>query len=133
MARYSEEMNRDEVAITMPTFVLTEAAYGAWHCIAWNYHFPTNIEKILWRACGLAITAFNPFIWIMVPAALATLLNIRTFVRLPALLAQVIYLVPWLSYPPLRGFLILECLISLRKLPSSAFEDAQWTKYIPHF
>lgn len=28
-------------------------AYGALHCAAWNFHFPTALERTLWRICSV--------------------------------------------------------------------------------
>jgi hypothetical protein len=37
-------------------------AYGAVHIVAWNYHFPSRAEAIMWKFCAVCITAIE-FIW----------------------------------------------------------------------
>ena len=44
-------------------------SYGAFHLSAWNEHFPTTIERWLWRGAGLVIVG-SP-IHILYPAILA--------------------------------------------------------------
>ncbi|KAJ5964566.1 uncharacterized protein N7479_004442 [Penicillium vulpinum] len=43
--------------VAIPTLAIMSAAFGCLHLIAWNFHFPTEIEKTLWRvATVLSIT-----------------------------------------------------------------------------
>ncbi|KGO36578.1 hypothetical protein PEXP_104390 [Penicillium expansum] len=43
--------------MAIPTLAVMSAAFGCLHLIAWNFEFPTDIEKILWRvATILSIT-----------------------------------------------------------------------------
>ena len=41
------------VVFFLPSFA---AIFGALHCIAWNFHFPSHIEQLLWRIGSLTIT-----------------------------------------------------------------------------
>jgi len=41
------------VAFGLP---VVAAVFGALHCIAWNFHFPSHIEQLLWRIGSLTIT-----------------------------------------------------------------------------
>jgi len=36
------------------------ATFGALHCIAWNFHFPSDVEQLLWRIGSLTITLIPP-------------------------------------------------------------------------
>ncbi|KAF7318760.1 hypothetical protein HMN09_00388300 [Mycena chlorophos] len=40
---------------------LVGAIFGAIHCAAWNAHFPTTVEKVLWRA-GAIVVAVAPLL-----------------------------------------------------------------------
>jgi hypothetical protein len=43
--------------VAIPTLAVMSAAFGCLHLIAWNFHFPTEAEKLLWKvATVLSIT-----------------------------------------------------------------------------
>ena len=44
-------------------FTAVSAAYGGSHLAAWNYDFPSVVEKWMWRASGLAFAGV-PFVYI---------------------------------------------------------------------
>lgn len=57
----------------MPLLALASGLFGAMHAIAWNFEFPTAIEKILWRT-ATAVAAGSPVIGlIVVPFAQSTI------------------------------------------------------------
>jgi hypothetical protein len=41
-------------------FILGSVVFGACHCIAWTFDFPTLIERALWRAASVFTTAAMP-------------------------------------------------------------------------
>lgn len=112
------------------TSVIT-VLFGAIHCFAWSFQFPSETERLLWRIASVVITA-SPIIW----AALFTMLLIHhrggdlsdsvavTFVILSAI-GVPLYLVA-------RTILLVIAVISLRSLPPAAYENVYWTTFIPH-
>ena len=105
--------------------------FGAIHCIAWLFSFPTHTELLIWRISCVAITGLP--IYITLGYFLAGLLGglmhseklfiaITFFVLLPG---SILYILA-------RAVTLALAFISLRDLPSGAYETVNWTTYIPH-
>lgn len=112
---------------------------GSLHCVAWEFVFPTEVERTLWRASSI-ITA------LAMPAGLATNMIVRsiwncacgsrvsgTFVRPRAQNAATGFsdLTFALIFVAARIFTIVEVLRSLAFLPSDAFVTT-WSSNLPH-
>lgn len=106
--------------------------FGAVHCAAWSYAFPSLAEKQMWRACAIAIAAiplpmagmfaiFNPF------RALA-----HGTGRIEKYLQVALMALCGLLYIIARIFLLVLSFTTLRHLPLSAYQTVQWTTWIPH-
>ncbi|KAI9786968.1 MAG: hypothetical protein M1839_005199 [Geoglossum umbratile] len=109
------------------------AIFGALHCLAWNFHFPTPVERLLWRLCSVLMTAL-PILFIPLaalwreqnsvssrrrrPWRKATACAIALFIALPYLLARLIILV--------------EVFRDLFFLPPDAFRET-WSGTVPHW
>lgn len=104
-------------------------AFGAVHCAAWSYAFPSLQEKWIWRACAIAITAiplpmaamfaaFDPF-----GGSFSDAVNYLQSIVLS--LCGVLYIV-------CRIVLLALSFTTLRHLPPSAYQTVQWTTWIPH-
>ncbi|TFK59041.1 hypothetical protein BDN72DRAFT_781294, partial [Pluteus cervinus] len=91
------------------------------HFIAWNSHFPTHVELLLWRFSSLVVLIV-PFLVGLVGILVALLMAIR----------WVLYTLGPILYILARLSLILQALISLRDLQSPVFQSVTWTSYIPH-
>lgn len=105
--------------------------FGAVHCTAWSYVFPTLTEQRMWRACAIAIAAiplpmavafavFDPFRATYGTSGLYDYAQL-TCMALGALL-----------YIPARIVLLVLSFTTLRHLPLSAYQTVQWTTWIPH-
>ncbi|KIJ07202.1 hypothetical protein PAXINDRAFT_103058 [Paxillus involutus ATCC 200175] len=96
---------------------------GAVHMIAWDFQFPGQAEKIMWRVTALTLIGaavvysirFNPSVN---PANVFRSTNITGIAALLGVVARVLLLALMLA--------------SLRDLPPSAHETVSWTAYIPH-
>lgn len=133
-------------------------AYCCLHFIAWNFSFPTRIEKILWRVGCITIVA-TTFIFLacetyqdghrlgrwerwyvrLFPKRSGGIQRIDTMEKrrrekefIP--LWEVIIMSPvTLVYTLARAYIVVEVFVSLRSLPAGAFESVQWSDFIPHF
>lgn len=105
--------------------------------IAWDFDFPTEAEKYLWRyTClkGLVVLATGCFLEAAaIVASRYTLSGMQTFnnykTRWPWCL---LFLGAGVMYLMARVVVIVEVMISLRALPESCFETVQWTSILPH-
>ena len=106
--------------------------FGAIHCIAWGFSFPTHTELLMWRISSVAITAVPIYMPLMI--FLAPLLgqmmdlkesSITTTVYFAALSGGILYIIA-------RAVTLVLAFTSLRDLPPGAYETVYWTTFIPH-
>ena len=98
--------------------------FGAIHCIAWHFPFPTHTELLIWRISTVAITAVPIYIpltfFFMGIGGIITVIAVLSIfpAGLLYILAQV--------------FTLALAFTSLRELPHGAFDTVHWTTFIPH-
>lgn len=104
--------------------------FGAVHCFAWFFDFPSEAEQLLWRIASVATTA-SPIIWTI----LYTLKFLKDTGRDVDLSWDTIdrvgpYVVPF--YLVARAMLLVLAFASLRSLTPAAYKTVYWTTFIPH-
>ena len=103
--------------------------FGAIHCIAWRFPFPTHTELLMWRVSSVAITAV-PILVSLMFALSAWLQNtdfntIGDIFGISIIPAVILYIIA-------RVVTLVLALTSLRDLPPGAFDTVHWTTFIPH-
>ena len=110
------------------------AVYGSIHLAAWNAHFPTTAERILWLVAAAVITVVGTLyasgIWLVYWFGSSKLKET----------------IPSPNGPPIRYahllgsltigahvYLSIESWLALRSLPVSAFQTVEWATVFPHF
>ncbi|KAL8722268.1 MAG: hypothetical protein Q9225_001215 [Loekoesia sp. 1 TL-2023] len=105
---------------------------GAVHFAAWNFHFPTPVERLLWRiSCTVLI--FFPllgiaFYWTMQQFAKK---SGAVDAKLNQALRPICYVIG-LVYLLARGYLIVEVFRALAYPEPSIFQQVNWPSLIPH-
>ncbi|KAF8460163.1 hypothetical protein BDZ91DRAFT_664718 [Kalaharituber pfeilii] len=133
--------------------VLT-AVYGSLHLIPWNSHFPTALERDLWRASCCVIAAGVLGSWLVIAVAYAVyaypitiFYDVCRYWFLPSRgYLERSGLIPWdyfsilmvqfvvlPTYTLARAFVFIEGFASLRSLPQGACDTVPWTEFWPHF
>ncbi|KAK5045119.1 hypothetical protein LTR84_009452 [Exophiala bonariae] len=126
--------------------------FGGLHCLAWNFHFPTSIERLLWRICSVVVSVAIPGAWLtstVVSSVLKRLfpsiwydhvraesyfvqstgrLNVRDWLAFH----RVIHAFGLVLYVLARTYLIAEMFSSLRSQPAGAYVTVEWTNFWPH-
>ena len=97
--------------------------FGAIHCIAWGFSFPTHTELFMWRISSVAITAVPIYIPLMF--GLGAWLGNMGFCAISIFPAFILYIIA-------RAVTLVLALTSLRDLPPGAFDTVHWTTFIPH-
>ncbi|KAJ7162890.1 hypothetical protein C8R46DRAFT_1352738 [Mycena filopes] len=118
--------------------ILLGILFGAIHCIAWTYKFPTTGERELWRVISMYIT--------LAPALLLLVQGLAVAYRSEGIVwwfggghkeANAI----WTSR--VGGLLVILFIVArittfacafavLRDVPPSTLQSVQWTRFIPH-
>ena len=135
---------------------LATGLYGGLHLLLWSSHFPTSTEKYLWRISASIIAAsgvimgylvlilssrtdplpkyVKPIIWpyqrcILI---LAVVLGPSEFANFSANLTMIVACILGPIYIAARAYIVIECLISLRRLPVEAYKVPLWSQFWPH-
>ncbi|KAI9671812.1 MAG: hypothetical protein M1831_003340 [Alyxoria varia] len=115
--------------------------YGGLHAAAWNDHFPSHAEKWLWRTSPLYI-GFCGGLWICLNWLTLRCRPLNEFwerwmdgekrwwsnIGIGLLVA-----VCGGALCAARCFIVVEAFVSIRSLPSSAYETPKWSQILPHF
>jgi hypothetical protein len=104
-------------------------AFGAIHCVAWSYVFPSHAELVLWRTSCIAMMAV-PLLSTISCTAYTGYLNSAQAVIMYISWA-LLGLTSWLYIAARLGAIVV-AFTTLRFLPSEAFAAVDWTTFIPH-
>ncbi|KAG2040471.1 hypothetical protein BDR03DRAFT_948870 [Suillus americanus] len=107
------------------TALLMATIFGAIHCMAWFFTFPTYQEQVLWRMSAVAIT-FTPLLCFRVYFLRGLLQYILGIVQFLTCFAFVIL------YITARAILLVLMFTTLRNLPPDAYKAVSWTSLVPH-
>lgn len=108
-------------------FFLGAVTFGAVHCLAWNFAFPTRAEQILWRTTSVyTVVVFPAHYFFMLFHSWLALEN-----WLWHAVRRVTADATYLFYTASRLFIIVEVIRSLAYLPPDAFM-ATWSDSIAH-
>ena len=104
--------------------------FGAIHCIAWGFSFPTHTELLMWRTSSVAITAIPIFITFGLFLAIRRLggkfdLFIIIGVNFCTICGVILYILA-------RAVTLALAFTSLRDLPPGTYKTVHWTTFIPH-
>lgn len=105
--------------------MLGATIFGAVHCIAWPYSFPSHAEQLLWRMSAIAIVAIP--VAMLIGAVVR--INRRHWIRR---LSSVATIIGGIMYVSARLLLLVLSFTTLRSLPFTAYQTVEWTAFIPH-
>ena len=117
--------NRDDVTFANGIVLGVGVCFGAIHCIAWHFSFPTQAELSIWRMSCVAITAVPIYMPLMIVFIGIGGDIIGIIAALSAFPAGILYILA-------RVFTLALAFTSLRGLPPGAFDTVHWTTFIPH-
>lgn len=120
--------------ISSAGMVFGSLAFGAIHLAAWNFIFPSDVERELWRISSL-VTALAPLVFTVVQVILGMVNKFVTrfpessIVYTGSLGALTMFIA--IALIPARLLLIVESFRSLYYLPPGTYLSS-WTSNIPH-
>ncbi|KDR77205.1 hypothetical protein GALMADRAFT_246490 [Galerina marginata CBS 339.88] len=132
---YSSSITDVEPVLSSATAIIA-TVFGALHCAAWFFAFPTHIELIIWRTCSALIS--------IIPLGMLLLFltyfpgqdmrprstSRRLFGILWTILSIFMFSLP--IYVIARLFLLGEAFAALRYLPPDALAVVDWLSFLPH-
>ncbi|KAK4461544.1 hypothetical protein QBC42DRAFT_270014 [Cladorrhinum samala] len=109
-------------------FALGGIVFGAIHCIAWNFAFPTDLERLLWRISSVITAAAIPALYAgqFILSSTAGITGQHQNTAYIAFAWSICFI-----YISIRLFLIAEVFHSLFYSPPDTFQ-ATWSTSIPH-
>ncbi|KAA1473511.1 hypothetical protein DENSPDRAFT_278761 [Dentipellis sp. KUC8613] len=96
--------------------------FGGWHCVAWDFAFPSVAELWIWRVCSIVT---------MVPGVVITIWLVRGHPE--AGVVKRLMSVNYAVYALSREAIVVLMFIGLRRLPAGVFDTVKWTTFLPHF
>ena len=121
----------DEYVLIADGIVLgVGVCFGAIHCIAWHFSFPTPTELLMWRISCVAITAVPVYVLLMI--FLGGLLLDTDSHKFGLIVLYFGSLSGGILYVITRAVTLVLAFTSLRDLPPGAYQTVHWTTFIPH-
>ncbi|KAF9463615.1 hypothetical protein BDZ94DRAFT_1258701 [Collybia nuda] len=102
--------------------------FGAIHCVAWNYTFPSEAEQILWRSGSVTVVVV-PFLLFV---AAVDVMNRSVPVWYHNFVFGVVIPLGATVYVIGRIILMVLPFTALRSLPQDVYKDIEWTHFVPH-
>ncbi|OCH84416.1 hypothetical protein OBBRIDRAFT_839717 [Obba rivulosa] len=102
--------------------------FDLWHCVAWNSFFPTHAEQQLWRVC--AVLSSVPYIPLVITLNLEQSSNERRKILHTLRYSFIVLFGLMIIFT--RGFLFVEMLIGVRRMPEGVFGAVKWLDVFAH-
>lgn len=108
--------------------------YGLVHFLAWNDHFPTPLERTLWRVAAVLVT-LSGGLWVMLGFVTDYFMSREDICSnvMGTVLAILVMLAVPITYVFASGFLVGESFRQLFFLDPAAYQVASFSYYWPHF
>jgi hypothetical protein len=120
--------NDSKFLLLLPT-TFAYAAFGAVHCIAWNFAPYSRVVQVLWRTASLAVTVIPSLSLVLF--GLAGALGSKS--ELVGLIIIFVVMPPgYVAYIVARIALLILPFLELTRLPNDAFKTVSWDDFFPH-
>ena len=131
--RFWADSDENDAAIADVIVLGVGICFGAIHCIAWGFSFPTHAELSVWRISSIAITAVPIYIPLVIGLGVwVDRMNFDTAAGIISVIILISGLPAGILYIIARVVTLVLAFTSLRDLPPGAFDTIHWTSFIPH-
>ena len=131
--RFWADSDENDAAIADVIVLGVGICFGAIHCIAWGFSFPTHAELSVWRISSIAITAVPIYIPLVIGLGVwVDHMNFDTAAGIVGVIILISGLPAGILYIIARVVTLVLAFTSLRDLPPGAFDTIHWTTFIPH-
>jgi hypothetical protein len=117
------------------TIILLASTFGAIHCLAWYFAFPTPEVRMLWRVCSVFLAAAPIVIGLLYFLFLVGWCGPAIF-EAPVVVGYLIqFFMPfaWISYAAAHLSLIVIAFYRLWHVPPTAHQAIEWVDLFIHF
>ena len=128
--RFWANSSDDDAGIADLVVLGVGVCFGAIHCTAWAFSFPTDTELLMWQISSVAITALPIYIALMF--LLGVWMGYMDFDQFGVIFLYVGPVIGGILYSIARATTLVLAFTSLRDLPPGAYEVVHWTTFIPH-
>lgn len=114
---------------------LVGLVYGGVHLAAWNNTFPSYAEQLLWKIAALiTATAWSTFVISLrlIPVLERLAGRNRVFKRLFSKACAIAFVIGLFPVLLVRMYMLVEAVISIRRLPLKSYEIPTWSNLFPH-
>ncbi|KZP12328.1 hypothetical protein FIBSPDRAFT_836378 [Athelia psychrophila] len=126
---YAGKPEEHQISLANTIALAVGAVFGAVHCIAWSFVFPSQIEMSLWRISAgttVAIPLGYVMSYVLIPKMPdGTQGGLKFMVIIVSMLAIPFYVMA-------RAVLLVLTFTTLRDLPPAAYQTIHWMSFIPH-
>jgi hypothetical protein len=115
-------------------------AYGAIHVAAWDYFFPSPLERLFWQMSSIWVTFCAGF-WLVTNMLahvfpfidkVSVAYNERKLGWLSTGVITMLCILCGLSYIVSRAYIVVEAFVSIRKVPQGVYKTPAWSQVFPH-
>jgi hypothetical protein len=103
--------------------------FGAIHCFAWSFQFPSHTEQTLWRISSIVITCTPVLMAVSISLHFEVSEEVRSRWGVPLLLIDILCMI---VYIPARLALLVLAFTTLRSLHPEAYQVVRWSTFLPH-
>jgi len=123
----------DDATIPFALAVCVATVFGAIHCIAWSFHFPTSRERWEWRILAILVAGLPTSILAFAGLLVAFQQKKRTpWMELLNSVGAFISVAMLFLYFIARIVLLILPFVALRSLPPGAYVQFDWVHILPH-
>ncbi len=127
---FVNELPSPVVSVSTST-AISPVLFGLVHFLAWNDHFPTPLERLLWRVTSFVVTC-SGLVGVSVAVFMAWLDDKRIIPYSTGKVLEILCLtIPPFLHVLASGFLIVESFRQLFFLDPAAYRLPSWTTYWP--
>ncbi|PVG02860.1 hypothetical protein CPB86DRAFT_862574 [Serendipita vermifera] len=106
--------------------------FGAIHCIAWSYPFPSHTEQLVWRLSSAIMIGVPAFIFTFYAALILADFLVKRYKERVSDIPKVVAGLAEVVLVCSRMSTFVLAFKGLASLPNGVFHTVPWTKWIPH-
>ena len=108
--------------------ILLGSLFGGIHLAAWDAHFPSREEQVLWRIASWVVIGAESGAWL----SLYLMSQNELIYGWTGDLLALLFVILSIAFIFGRGVLFVEAFSSVRSFPVGAYITSDWVNFLPH-